>query len=250
MPWPSIVASTTRLEFGSQEIGTLSPPKMLVLTNTKDQLAEYTGFAVLLFSAFAVSSVFILRRRYPDEPRAFKAWGYPVAPALFAGAGLAALRTLHLRLNERWETAWAFGIGLVAVQLGAALHYMPLTPVRFGLALLGPVYALTILAVGLFCSVMWSNIFSLAIEGLGALKSQASSLLVIAILGGALLPPALGIVADRVGVHASYLVMAGLMVLFVVLLMWKGRAWLAQAFCIRCMVRIGIYGSVLALPGF
>ncbi|MGE5360109.1 MAG: APC family permease [Bacteroidales bacterium] len=62
---------------------------LLVLTNTKDQLAEYTGFAVLLFSAFAVSSVFILRRRYPDEPRAFKAWGYPVAPALFVIASLA-----------------------------------------------------------------------------------------------------------------------------------------------------------------
>jgi basic amino acid/polyamine antiporter, APA family len=62
---------------------------LLVLTNTKDQLAEYTGFAVLLFSAFAVSSVFLLRRRYPNEPRPFKAWGYPVAPAIFVAASLA-----------------------------------------------------------------------------------------------------------------------------------------------------------------
>ena len=72
-----------------------------------------------------------------------------VAPALFAGAGLAALRTLHLRLNERWEYGWAIGIAVVIAQLGSALHYLPLTPVRFGLALLGPVYALTMLAVGL-----------------------------------------------------------------------------------------------------
>jgi hypothetical protein len=70
-----------------------------------------------------------------------------VAPALFGGSFLAALRTLHLRLNERWELAWAIGIGLVGMQLGAALHYWPLTPVRFGLALLAPVYALTLLAV-------------------------------------------------------------------------------------------------------
>jgi FHS family L-fucose permease-like MFS transporter len=56
-----------------------------------------------------------------------------------------------------------------------------------------------ILAIGLFCSVMWSNIFSLAIEGLGTLKSQASSLLVMAILGGALLPPLQGWVADVSG---------------------------------------------------
>jgi hypothetical protein len=72
-----------------------------------------------------------------------------VVPALFAAGALAALRTLHLRLNQRWEVPWAIGIGLVAAQFGAALHYLPLTPVRFGLALLAPLYALTILAVSL-----------------------------------------------------------------------------------------------------
>jgi len=63
-----------------------------------------------------------------------------------------------------------------------------------------------ILCVGLFCSAMWSNIFSLAIEGLGALKSQASLLLVVAILGGALLPPTQGAVADRWGIQFSFVV--------------------------------------------
>jgi hypothetical protein len=72
-----------------------------------------------------------------------------VGPALFLGGGLVALRTLHLRLNERWEVSWAIGIAVVTLQLGAALYYMPLTPIRFGLGLLGPVYALTTLAVSL-----------------------------------------------------------------------------------------------------
>ncbi|HEY3760543.1 MAG TPA: sugar MFS transporter [Verrucomicrobiae bacterium] len=63
-----------------------------------------------------------------------------------------------------------------------------------------------ILGVGLFCSVMWSNIFSLAIEGLGPLKSQASSLLIIAVLGVALLPPLQGLVADRMGIQFSFIV--------------------------------------------
>lgn len=63
-----------------------------------------------------------------------------------------------------------------------------------------------ILGVGLFCSVMWSNIFSLAIEGLGPLKSQASSLLVLAILGGAVLPPVQGAVADAFGIQYSFIV--------------------------------------------
>jgi FHS family L-fucose permease-like MFS transporter len=53
-----------------------------------------------------------------------------------------------------------------------------------------------VVAVGLFTSIGWSNTFSLAIEGLGIYKSQASSLLVMAILGGAILPPLQGLVAD------------------------------------------------------
>jgi FHS family L-fucose permease-like MFS transporter len=63
-----------------------------------------------------------------------------------------------------------------------------------------------ILGVGLFCSVMWSNIFALAIEGLGPLKSQGSSLLVMAILGGAVVPLTQGWFADHIGIQASFIV--------------------------------------------
>jgi FHS family L-fucose permease-like MFS transporter len=63
-----------------------------------------------------------------------------------------------------------------------------------------------ILGVGLFCSVMWSNIFSLAIAGLGPLKSQASSLLMMSVFGGAVLPPLQGLVADKMGIQFSFVV--------------------------------------------
>jgi MFS transporter, FHS family, L-fucose permease len=53
-----------------------------------------------------------------------------------------------------------------------------------------------VVAVGLFTSIGWSNTFSLALEGTGVYKSQVSSLLVMAILGGAVLPWLLGCVAD------------------------------------------------------
>jgi FHS family L-fucose permease-like MFS transporter len=72
----------------------------------------------------------------------------------------------------------------------------------------GEIAKWSVLSIGMFCSVMWSNTFSLAIEGLGPLKSQASSLLVTAILGGALLPPLQGAVADRYGVQFSFIVPA------------------------------------------
>ncbi len=60
----------------------------------------------------------------------------------------------------------------------------------------GKVAMWCVVAIGLFTSIGWSNTFSLAIEGTGVHKSQASSLLVMAILGGALLPPLQGFVAD------------------------------------------------------
>ena len=75
-----------------------------------------------------------------------------------------------------------------------------------GLMTVGNTAQWTVLAVGMFCSVMWSNIFSLAIEGLGSLKSQGSSLLVMAVLGGAILPPLQGAVADRFGIQHSFVV--------------------------------------------
>ncbi len=53
---------------------------------------------------------------------------------------------------------------------------------------------------------MWSNIFTLAISGLGKYTSQGSSLLVMMILGGALLPLLMGLVADSDGVHMSFIV--------------------------------------------
>jgi FHS family L-fucose permease-like MFS transporter len=63
----------------------------------------------------------------------------------------------------------------------------------------GPIAMWCVVAVGLFTSIGWSNTFSLALEGTGIYKSQVSSLLVMAILGGAVLPPLLGKVADVTG---------------------------------------------------
>jgi len=60
----------------------------------------------------------------------------------------------------------------------------------------GKVAMWCVVAIGLFTSIGWSNTFSLALEGTGAYKSQVSSLLVMAILGGAILPPLQGKIAD------------------------------------------------------
>ena len=59
---------------------------------------------------------------------------------------------------------------------------------------------------GLFCSVMWPCIFALAINGLGKYTNQGSSLLVMMILGGAVIPPLQGILVDILNPQISYIV--------------------------------------------
>lgn len=62
----------------------------------------------------------------------------------------------------------------------------------------------SIVAIGLFNSVMFPSIFTLGIEGLGPLTGEGSGLLVAAIVGGALIPEFQGIVADRIGIHHAF----------------------------------------------
>jgi hypothetical protein len=64
-------------------------------------------------------------------------------PALGLASGLVSLRTVHLRLHDRWAFLEAGLVSWITIQLAAALHYMPVSPVAFGLALLGPAYSLT-----------------------------------------------------------------------------------------------------------
>jgi len=74
-----------------------------------------------------------------------------------------------------------------------------------GLFTTGKVALFSFISGGLFCSVMWPCIFTLATAGLGKYTSQASAFLVMMILGGALLPLLQGVIASTsVGIHQSY----------------------------------------------
>ena len=62
------------------------------------------------------------------------------------------------------------------------------------------------ISVGLFCSTMWPCIFALAITGLGDKTNQGSSLLIMMIMGGGFVSLAQGALADKVGIHYSFIV--------------------------------------------
>lgn len=60
------------------------------------------------------------------------------------------------------------------------------------------------LSGGLFCSIMWPCIFSLSIMGLGRFTTQGAAFLIMMILGGGIIPPIQGKLADLIGIHQSY----------------------------------------------
>ncbi|KAA3661770.1 MAG: MFS transporter [Calditrichaeota bacterium] len=62
------------------------------------------------------------------------------------------------------------------------------------------------IGTGLFNSIMWSNIFTLAIKDLGKHTTQGSSLLVMMIVGGAIIPLLMGYAADTIGIKLAFLV--------------------------------------------
>jgi MFS transporter, FHS family, L-fucose permease len=75
-----------------------------------------------------------------------------------------------------------------------------------GLTTTGDVAIYAFLSGGLFCSIMWPCIFSLALGGLGKYQSQGSAFLVMMILGGALIPPLQGKLSDVIGIQPSFII--------------------------------------------
>lgn len=91
---------------------------VLVLSSTLSSLVNYTGFAIVLFSGVAVSSLFVLRMRQPHAERPFRAWGYPYAPGLFVAASAAML--LHRLWTEPSQTLY----GLLIISAGIPLSVL------------------------------------------------------------------------------------------------------------------------------
>ena len=92
------------------------------------------------------------------------------------------------------RTLWLFGITAIGLLV-------------LGLITKGQLALWSIVALGLFNSIMFPTIFSLAIKGLGKYTAQASSLLVMAIVGGAIVPLLQGLMADLTGsLQLSFLV--------------------------------------------
>ena len=91
-----------------------------------------------------------------------------------------------------------------ALKIMAIFSLLGVVAMLVGIFGSGEIALFAFLTGGLFCSIMWPCIFSLSITGLGKYTSQGSSFLVMMILGGAIIPPLQGKLADIFGIITSY----------------------------------------------
>ena len=101
---------------------------LLVLSGSGSALTTYTGFSIILFGGIAVGALFVLRHREPDAPRPFRAWGYPIAPAIFV------LAMFLIVCNALWrdlivpvmrDQPWGpSAAGLIVIGLGLPLYFL------------------------------------------------------------------------------------------------------------------------------
>jgi hypothetical protein len=92
------------------------------------------GLIALSFAIFLILTVIL---RYAEVNLAGS------AAAVFFSAFFVSLRALHLRLSGEWKVAWAGGIALIVLNFSTAFYFYPMSPLRTGIFLLAPLYALT-----------------------------------------------------------------------------------------------------------
>src|SRR5207237_4581185 len=85
-----------------------------------------------------------------------------------------------------------------------------------------------IILVGFFNSVMFPSIFTLGIAKLGPLTGDGSGLLVMAIVGGAVIPLVQGAIADRIGIHHAF-VLPAICYIYVAYFAFRGSRPVAPA---------------------
>jgi APA family basic amino acid/polyamine antiporter len=91
---------------------------LLCLSGQYGNLLDYVIFAVLVFYVLTILGLFVLRRKQPDAPRPYKAFGYPVLPALYI---VMAVWICGVLLRYKPQYTWP---GLILVLLGLPVYWI------------------------------------------------------------------------------------------------------------------------------
>jgi FHS family L-fucose permease-like MFS transporter len=182
-------------EFGSYRSSEIAP--FIAMYWGSLMIGRWTG-AVAAFN-FKQSTKSILKIIAP-----FVAFGVVIGLTSIAGHNVAPLYwyilcvavqmlAAYLSKDKPAKTLLYFGLmGIVAMLVGLFSS--------------GTVAIYAFLSGGLACSIMWPSIFTLSIAGLGKYTTQGAAFLIMMILGGGIIPPIQGKLADLVGIHQSFFV--------------------------------------------
>ncbi len=91
---------------------------LLCLSGSYGDLLDYCTFSSLIFYIITISALFVLRKKMPDAERPYKAFGYPVIPALYIV--LTTLICIDLLVYKTFNT----GMGLLIIALGVPVYYL------------------------------------------------------------------------------------------------------------------------------
>ena len=91
---------------------------LLCLSGQYGNLLDYVIFAVLVFYVLTIGGLFVLRRTRPEAPRPYKAFGYPVLPALYI---VMAVWICGVLLRYKPQYTWP---GLILVLLGVPVYWV------------------------------------------------------------------------------------------------------------------------------
>ncbi|HEX8501158.1 MAG TPA: amino acid permease [Pyrinomonadaceae bacterium] len=91
---------------------------LVLILQRFDKLTDYVVFGSYIFYGLVTASIFVFRRRQPHAERPYKAWGYPVVPALFL------LVTGFLLVNTFWAAPTEAVMGLLLIGLGFPVYYL------------------------------------------------------------------------------------------------------------------------------
>ncbi|MDN3547533.1 MFS transporter [Mucilaginibacter aquaedulcis] len=149
---------------------------------------------------------------------------YIIVPFVAFGLVLFANVVSGVNVSNLYTYAICVSVLIVAFFIGqqkptrtlSVLGLLGVIFVLIGLFTTGRVATFAFISGGLCCSIMWPSIFALSITGLGKYTSQGSAFLIMMILGGSIIPPLQGKIADgsndiikgMSGIHFSYIVPA------------------------------------------
>jgi FHS family L-fucose permease-like MFS transporter len=122
-------------------------------------------------------------------------------------------RFIGSALLQRMKTGYL--LGFCAVMAAALVAVSMLTS--------GPVAMWSIIGVGLFNSIMFPSIFTLGVAELGPLTGDGSGVMIMAIVGGAIIPVIQGAIADRIGIHHAFILPVICYVYILYFALWGSR---------------------------